>query len=206
MDTKRISVMIALVCLAGFFSGCGKTPQALPTERNSLILRFFESMARGDASAASEQGAKLMAMDISNDYIIKLVTVQQSNTFLQRAQREINIGNIDGALAVLNEGIKTYPSNRDLVRQRGRIRQLRNAKMLLDEMRNAKTSAAMSSALTAASTGLSSNMTPKLRAYFTDYRLQIDEVARREAAKTSGQEPEVKTTAPVVPPPPVNEP
>lgn len=166
-----------------------------------MILRFFESMTRGDAAAASEQGEKLYAMEPANDYIVTLVAVQQSNAYLQRAQGEVNAGNIDKALAILNEGVKTYPSNRELARQRGRVRQLRNARMLLSEMRNAKNSAAMSAALTAASTGLSSNMTPKLREYFAAYRLRIDEVAREEAAKTSGSATKTPAPPPVVPPP-----
>ena len=118
--------MITALGLLGVFSGCGKSYPAPPSERNSLILRFFESMSRGDAAAASEQGTKLRAMDPANDYIVKLITVQQSNTFLQRAQGEINAGNIDRALEFLDEGVKTYPANRELARQRGKVRQLRH--------------------------------------------------------------------------------
>lgn len=199
MNIKQIAIVVAPVCLLGILSGCGKPHPAPPTERNSLILRFFESMSRGDAAAASEQGEKLHAMEPANDYVVTLVSIQQSNAYLQRAQGEINSGNIDRALKILSEGVKTYPSNRELARQRGRVRQLRNAKMLLGEMRNAKNSAAMSAALTAASTGLSSNMTPKLREYFAAYRLRIDEVAREEAARTSGAA--AQAPSPVAPPP-----
>lgn len=166
-------------------TGCGRGYPAPPSERNGLILRFFNSMRGGDAAAASEQGEKLRRMDVGNEYIVKLITVQQSNTFLQRAQRELNSGNVDRALEILNEGTKTYPANRDLARQRTRVRQLRNAEMLLRELREAKNSAAMSAALTAASTGLSSNMTPKLRAYLESYKLRIAEVSRDEASRTA---------------------
>jgi len=200
MNTKWISAMITALGLLGVFSGCGKSYPAPPSERNSLILRFFESMSRGDAAAASEQGTKLRAMDPANDYIVKLITVQQSNTFLQRAQGEINAGNIDRALEFLDEGVKTYPANRELARQRGKVRQLRHAKMLLEGMETAKNSAEMSAALTAASTGLSSNMTPKLRDYFNGYRQKIETAAREEAARTAAPEPAVK---PAVPAPPV---
>lgn len=195
--------MVAAFCLLGALSGCGKSYPAPPTERNSLILRFFDSMSRGDAAAASEQGAKLRAMDPGNDYIIKMVSVQQSNVFLQRAQGEINAGNIGRALEILDEGVKTYPENRELARQRGRVRQLRHAKMLLGEMSEAKNSAAMSAALTAASTGLSSNMTPKLREYFARYRQRIDATARAEAAKTAVPAAAPAAVKPAVPAPPV---
>ena len=191
MNRQHLLTIAAVLCLAGGVTGCGKAHPAPPVERNSLILRFFNSMTTADAAAASEQGEKLRQMDNANDYIIKLVTIQQSNAYLQRAQGEINAGNIDKALEILNEGVKTSPGNRDLSRQRGRVRQLRNAKMLLNEMKEAKNSAAMSAALTAASTGLSANMTPKLQAYFNSYKLKIDETAREEAARTATPEPTV---------------
>ena len=175
-------------------TGCGKGYPAPPSERNALILRFFNSMRSGDAAAASEQGEKIRRMDVGNEYIVKLITLQQSNTFLQRAQSELNSGNVERALEILNEGTKTYPENRDLARQRTRVRQLRNAEMLLRELREAKNSAAMSAALTAASTGLSSNMTPKLRAYLDEYKQRIAAVAREEAARTAA-EPVVEGSA-----------
>ena len=191
MKIQRITTIAFAVCLLGVFAGCGREHPVPPSERNSLILRFFDSMANGDAVAASEQGAKLRAMDPGNDYIVRLVAIQQSNTYLQRAQREVNSGNIDRALDILNGGVKAYPGNRELARQRGRVRQLRNAKMLLGTMREAKTPAAMSAALTAASTGLSAVMTPKLQGYFARYRLRINAAADAEAAKIAP--PPVKT-------------
>ena len=183
MNRQHLLTIAAVLCLAGGVTGCGKAHPAPPVERNSLILRFFNSMTTADAAAASEQGEKLRQMDNANDYIIKLVTIQQSNAYLQRAQGEINAGNIDKALEILNEGVKTYPGNRDLSRQRGRVRQLRNAKMLLNEMKEAKNS------------GLSANMTPKLQAYFNSYKLKIDETAREEAARTATPEPTVNPAA-----------
>ena len=198
MNTKRISAIVAAACLLGLLAGCGKAYPAPPSARNALILRFFRSMARGDAAAASEQGEKLRAMDVRNEYIVKLITVQQSNTYLQRAQGEINAGHIDRALKILDEGVKTYPANRDLALQRGRVRQLRNAAMLLDEMRIAKNSTSMTAALTAASTGLSSNMTPELRAWFDRYRKRIEKTAREEAAKTATGKPEARVPEPVL--------
>lgn len=187
MNRNFYATIACAAFAAAAMTGCGKGYPAPPSERNALILRFFNSMSSGDAAAASEQGEKLRRMDAGNEYIVKLITLQQSNAFLQRAQVELNSGNVDRALEILNEGTKTYPANRDLARQRTRVRQLRNAGMLLRELQEARNSAAMSAALTAASTGLSSNMTPKLRAYLEDYKLRIAEVAREEAARTASE-------------------
>ena len=187
MNRNLFFVITCAAFVAAVAAGCGRGYPAPPSERNSLILRFFNSMHSGDAAAASEQGEKLRRMDPGNEYIVKLITLQQSNAFLQRAQSELNSGNVDRALEILTEGTKTYPANRDLARQRTRVRQLRNADMLLRELHEAKNSAAMSAALTAASTGLSSNMTPKLRAYLENYKLRIAAVAREEAARTTAE-------------------
>ena len=194
MNRNFLSTIACAAFVAAAMTGCGKGYPAPPSERNALILRFFNSMRSGDAAAASEQGEKIRRMDVGNEYIVKLITLQQSNTFLQRAQSELNSGNVERALEILNEGTKTYPENRDLARQRTRVRQLRNAEMLLRELREAKNSAAMSAALTAASTGLSSNMTPKLRAYLDEYKQRIAAVAREEAARTAA-EPVVEGSA-----------
>jgi len=99
MNRQHLLTIAAVLCLAGGVTGCGKAHPAPPVERNSLILRFFNSMTTADAAAASEQGEKLRQMDNANDYIIKLVTIQQSNAYLQRAQGEINAGNIGYKIA-----------------------------------------------------------------------------------------------------------
>lgn len=191
MKQQKLLTLGIILSLTACAAGCGKVHPPPPLERNSLILRFFNSMTIADAAAASEQGKKLRQMDHANDNIVKLITIQQSNAYLRRAQGEINAGNIEKAMEILNEGVKTYPDNRDLSRQRSRVRQLRNAKMLLDNMKGAKDSADMSAALTAASAGLASNMTPKLQAYFNAYKLKIDETAKQEAAKTAAPKPAV---------------
>ena len=72
--------------------------------------------------------------------------------------------------------------NRTLSQLRGQLRQLRHAKMLIANMRSAKSSSAMTAALTAATTGLSSNRTEKLENYFKTYRQRIAETAAREQA------------------------
>ncbi len=185
---------LILLALLAVLAGCGKAHPAPPSERNSLILRFFSSMAANDAVAASQQGEKLRVMDAGNDYIARLVTIQQSNTFLQRAQEAVNAGDVNRALAALDEGVKAYPLNRDLSSQRARVRQLRNLPMLLREMELAKTSGAMSSALTAATTAMVGNSTPKLAAYFDAYRRKIGEVSREEALRNAG---ETKAVVPV---------
>ena len=51
MNRNLFSTMICAAFLAAAVSGCGKSHPAPPSERNGLILRFFNSMQAGDAAA-----------------------------------------------------------------------------------------------------------------------------------------------------------
>ena len=178
MRKNFITIISAGFGVCALLAGCGEEHQAPPSERNQLVNRFFRSMETGDSVSATSQGQKLLAMDPGNDYIAKLVNIQQSNSYVERAQKLVNAGDVAGALAVVEEGLKVYPLNRTLSQLRG----LRHAKMLIANMRSAKSSSAMTAALTAATTGLSSNRTEKLENYFKTYRQRIAETAAREQA------------------------
>ncbi len=178
----KIFLLTAGAATGVFLNGCGPDHPAPPTERNELVVRFFTSMKNGDSSAAAEQGAKLLAIDPGNDYIARLIMVQQSNSFIQQAQRKLNSGDVNGALAVIEQGLARYPLNRTLVQVRGSLRRLRNAPRLLQAMRDAKSSSAMNAALTAANIGLAGEKSPRLEAYFNRYREEIAAAAARERA------------------------
>lgn len=182
MKKNFITIISAGFGVCALLAGCGEEHQAPPSERNQLVNRFFRSMETGNSVSATSQGQKLLAMDPGNDYIAKLVNIQQSNSYVERAQKLVNAGDVAGALAVVEEGLKVYPLNRTLSQLRGQLRQLRHAKMLIANMRSAKSSSAMTAALTAATTGLSSNRTEKLESYFKTYRQRIAETAAREQA------------------------
>ena len=180
----RIGSKIALM-IGGAVSvalvGCSKHKEP-PLERLELVSRFFDSVRKRDFATAARQGQKLYAMDRNNEFLLHLITIHESNFFLRQAQKELNSGNVDGALRILAEGSRNYPDNRTLRMYRTRIIQLRNAKSLIGAMKSARGEAAMSAALTAAETGLGTNMSPKLAAYFKSYEAKIKKAAR-EAEK-----------------------
>jgi len=177
----KIAVMIGVAASAAL-AGCSERKEP-PLARLELVSRFFDSVRKRDFETAARQGQKLYAMDRNNEFLLHLITIHESNFFLRQAQKELNSGNVDGALRVLAEGSRNYPDNRTLRMYRTRIIQLRNAKSLLGAMRIARGEAAMSAALTAAETGLGTNMSPKLAAYFKSYEASIKEAAAREAEK-----------------------
>lgn len=172
----------ALTAVMVFSAGCGRNHPAPPMERSELVLRFFKSMESGDAVAASEQGMKLRAMDSGNEYLLQLIAIQQSNSYLKRAQESLNNGDADGALQILEEGIRAYPMNGTLKQARREVRGLRNVPALLAHLRQARGggAAAMQAALNAAETGLPTRLTPAIEEYLRKYR---EEAAAKAAAE-----------------------
>jgi len=162
-------------------AGCSKERTKPPMERNDLVIRFFENIGSGNNEAAAVEARKLRAMDVSNDYVDLLISIQESNAFISQAQKCLNSGDVDGAIAALTEGTKKYHTNSALRQMLGRARQLRNAPRLFAAMEKADTSSAMEAALTAAMTGLSDNNSPKLEQYFRSYEARIAQAKVAEA-------------------------
>jgi len=170
---RTITLLLLLTLLTAGVSGCSRKRVKPPMERNDLVIRFFQNISNGNNEAAAVEARKLRAMDTSNDYVDLLISIQESNAYINRAQKCLNSGNVDGAIAALTEGSKKYPNNSALRQMLGRAKQLRNAPKLFDAMRKADTASAMEAALTAAMTGLSDNTSPKLAAYFRAYEQKI---------------------------------
>ena len=177
----KTAILVAAAVLSVGLTGCAKksTRKAPAFERMELVSRFFDSVRHERFSDAANQGRKLYDMDRNNEFLLHLITIHESNVFLRKAQEELNSGNVEAALQVLDQGSRKYPENRTLRMYRTKVSQLRNAESLIAAMKNAKGEAAMSAALTAAETGLGTNMSPRLAAYFKNYEAKIK---RAEAA------------------------
>ena len=174
----QILLILAAVTAAG---GCSRrTAPPVPAENCELVIRFFESIQKGDYAAAARQGAKLQTADKFNADVERLMTIQECNAYISRAQEALNCGKAGEALKILREGQRAYPRNRVLLVLVSRVSQLRNASNYIKAMEKAKSSTAMSAAHTVATAGLSKNITPKLQKYFDDYRLRIAAAKQRE--------------------------
>ncbi len=160
--------------------GCSKPHKALHSERVALTVRFFESIAEKNSAAAARQGKKLYAINPSMEYILRLVSIQESNDAVGNAKKLIQQGRINEALPVVALAIKQYPDNRTLVTTYPKLIQLRNAEKLLKAMDRAKNASAMRGARIAAKAGLSRNITPVFKKYLDDYEKRENELAKME--------------------------
>ena len=165
---------VFLIALMGLCNtGCKPNHAPPPLEKGKLVMRFFSSIEKGDYAAAARQGEKLSSMDKHNSSIVELIEIQQCNIYVKKAQEELDNGNLNDAMEIIQEGIESYPGNRTLPAYYSKLRQLRNAKRLINNMEKAKSSSAKTSALAAAVTGLSRNQTKELDTYFNNYRKNI---------------------------------
>ena len=57
------------------------------------------------------QGIKLRSLDKHNENIVRLVEIQQCNAYINAAQKAVNAGDINKAVAVLRQGVTQYPDN-----------------------------------------------------------------------------------------------
>ena len=172
-----IAIVFGAVVLTAL-TGCSDHHPA-PLARLELVSRFFDSVKNKRFDEAATQWRKIYAMDKNNTFLLALITIHESNVFLEHAQRTLDSGDVDGTLRILDEGSRRYPENRTLRAYHTQVIQLRNAKNLIETMKNAKGEASMSAALTAAETGLIKNMTPQLAEYFKRYEAEIKKAEKR---------------------------
>ena len=180
------SILYIAIISSAFFCGCEQQPHNKPpVERIALTVRFFNSMAKHDSQAAVRQGTNIFNLDKSQNHVHTLVSIQESNEAISSAQKLVDAGRIDDALAVIEKARQLYPQNNALENARTKLRQLRNAPKLLMAMKNAKTFSSMSGARSAAETGLSQNLTPAMIELFRRYEEKEQLTAKRERQHTS---------------------
>ena len=180
---KFCSVMLLSAAMISLLCACKQEHPAPPTGSTELMVRFFDSMRKGDYESAAAQGEKLQLLDQSHDFAAQLVAIQQSNRFVATAQKSLNEYDLPQALKALEDGMTAYPDNRSLSQMSRRIKQLRNAERLFRAMRTAQNPDAMSAALTAARIGLSSNQSTVLTRYFNAYSKRIAKLREQEASQ-----------------------
>ena len=180
---KKCSVLLLSAAMICLLCACKQEHPAPPTGSTELMVRFFDSMRKGDSESAVAQGEKLQLLDQSHDFAAQLVAIQQSNRFVALAQKSLNEYDLPQAVKALEDGMAAYPNNRSLSQMSRRTKQLRNAERLFRAMRTAQNPDAMSAALTAAKIGLSSNQSPVLNRYFNAYSKRIAKLREQESAR-----------------------
>lgn len=188
INMKNFIIYLNLAVLVCTFCGCSKPHRKPPTERLALTVRFFDSIAAKDSATAVRQGQKLYDMDNSQDYILRLIGIQESNEAIYKAQQLVRKGKITAAITVIEAAKKQYPQNQTLNAALIQIKGLKDAEKVFARMRNAGNASAMSGALTAAKDRLFRNRTPALEKYFQRYEQQLALTKKREERAVSQAE------------------
>ena len=176
-------------------AGCSRrdhTPP--PVERTALAVRFFNSIERRDSAAAVRQGRKLHALN-GREYILRLISIHESNETVRDAQNKLQAGRINDSLAIISAAAKKYPHNLTLKSTYPKLVQLRNAEKLLSAMEEATNASSMRGARIAARAGLSKNITPEFSAYLKNYEAREKAVAEKEKQTTEANLQAAKSAA-----------
>ena len=161
-------LLLALLFLLAL-PGCRREAPVPPVERNDLTIRFFRSLRNKEGDSAALQGQKLYAMEKRNYFLLRLIEIQQANRCVRNAQRHLNEGRLDLALREIEAGLRRFPENRELFKNRDILRKLRYAPKYFSDMQRTSNPATMNSALIAAKNGLSDIDSPVLKNYFLNY-------------------------------------
>ena len=192
---KTSTLIITFLAAVTLLCGCERKPHTPPpVERVALVVRFFNSMENKNFASAVRQGYNIFNLDRSQNNVQTLIYLQESNDAVIEAQKLIDQNKVNEALPVIEKALKLYPQNNTLESARIRLRQLRNAEYLLASMKKARSSSAMSSARSAAETGLSQNITPQLQAFFDNYK-QLEAKQADFERKHTADSLEAATTA-----------
>ena len=177
----------AAVLFPLLFCSCGRDVPPPPVERNDLVVRFFRSLRSGDGDTAAMQGAKLYALENRNYFLLRLVAVQQANSYILKAQHLLNTGRLEQAIRTLEAGLKRYPENGKLHRELAALRKLRHAETLFQAIRSAPNPTAMNAALIAARAGLDGVDSPVLTAFFDRCAKNMERWNRLQIRESPGE-------------------
>lgn len=142
MGMKKMYIWIFIVSLAsGLLAGCGKEERAItpPTERNRLLIRLFQSIDSGDYAVSALQAEKFLALDPANLFLIQMAEIQRGNLAVQEAQKTLDQGNIQQAIAILRRTQQTTPLHTEISQQLDHLEQLERVRACADAYLQART-------------------------------------------------------------------
>ncbi len=136
-------ILASVVCCL-LLCGCAREDGGdadLRMEWVHLVIRMFHSMDSGDGAAAAEQAKKLQALDPENTYLITIMDTQRGNALIGKAQKLLDSGRLDEAIAVLEEGRRGMPFYGRIGQE---IRRLRLLAVLQDAVRSYENASGLS--------------------------------------------------------------
>ena len=181
---KKILTYIWLVPLL-IISGCERkkhTPP--PVERVALTTDFFQKMEDGDSEAAVYSGKTILQRDGKQNHVRILVSFQESNEAVARAQEHLDRGDVDAAYNIIDRALKKHPENEELKFTARKLEQLKHAGTYFRAMEEADSAASVSETAENIRSGLSLNMTDELTAYLARHGVRENDLIRKEQQNT----------------------
>ncbi len=105
-----------LICLLPLLLSCGrKPPPDPPRTLPEIVLEAIDALSSGDHKLALAKVERLRELAPTNVFLANLEILENNNVIIVEAQRQINMGNLQKALGIVNESIIKDGRHADLL-------------------------------------------------------------------------------------------
>ena len=127
MRQARTMLLVFFLFLLFLLTGCGNSNQIPdpPHIKTDLVIELLSALKNNNYQLAEKKMKRLEAIDSNNIFFGNIRITIQNNRLISRAQGLLNLGDVDGAIELLNERISVEGQNSSLA---GALNQLETLK------------------------------------------------------------------------------
>ena len=141
MKAFRIFQTLAAILATAALGGCGgDTAPPPPTGRSKLVLAALDAMDAKNHELALRKIARLRTLAPSNVFLANLEIAETNNAILADAQKRIDDGSLQEALAVVDNGIREHGRHDTLMTARKKLAVAAKVEQLLKMFENPRDS------------------------------------------------------------------
>lgn len=118
-----------------FICGCGKTRTPAPPPprtRSQLVLELFSALEAGNHKTALSKTIRLGKLEPNNVFLHRLKSIEDNNIVIENIQSLLDKDELDKAVSEIDEAIKRYGSNNDLVAVKQELEKVKEIKEILE--------------------------------------------------------------------------
>lgn len=140
LSRKCLIFLSVAIVLAGV-SGCGKkeVPDP-PLSRSRLTIEMFKNLEENKHEQAIEKIIKLKAIDAENIFLSELEESEVSNIYTGDVQRQLNAGDIEAAIKIVDAARKRHGLYRSLIQADAELKKLKSLQESISNMLQAESS------------------------------------------------------------------
>ena len=142
MRQARTMLLVFFLFLLFLLTGCGNSNQIPdpPHIKTDLVIELLSALKNNNYQLAEKKMKRLEAIDSNNIFFGNIRITIQNNRLISRAQGLLNLGDVDGAIELLNERISVEGQNSSLAGALNQLETLKDIKQVTDDILEAESS------------------------------------------------------------------